>query len=188
MAGTYCVLASGPSMSQEVADSVRDLCKVVAVSDSYRLAPWADAVASTDRAWWDKNPEALSLDCLKFGAMPDFKEIPEVERIITSPGTNSGLLGLMVAVKLGAKKVLLCGFDMNRPGDHFFGRHTNGLSSTTHKRMEQFKNQFKSFRPRGVEIINCTPGSGLDVYPRASLEDCLAELEVRARDESSAVY
>lgn len=86
----------------------------------------------------------------------------------------------MVAVSLGAKRVLLCGFDMNRPGDHFFGRHVLPLKSTTPQRQEIFKRQFAGYRPRGVEIINCTPGSALHAYPKRDLEDCLAESSVLA--------
>lgn len=177
---TWVVLASGPSISQTVADSVRGRCKVVAVSDCYRLTPWANALASTDAGWWRANPAALKFPGLKFGAMPDFRAIPGVERLPVDTGTNSGLLGVMVAVKLGAKRVFLCGFDMNRPGVHFFGRHVAPLKSTTAARQEVFKRQFANYRPRGVEIINCTPGSALHVYPKRDLEDCLAESAVLA--------
>lgn len=176
----WCVLATGPGMSQAVADQVQGRCKVVAVSDAWRVAPWAAALASTDAAWWLANHEALEFDGPKFGAMPSFRAVPGVEIMPVDTGTNSGLLGLMVAVKLGAKRVLLCGFNMSHPGEHFFGRHQLPLKSTTAARQEVFKRQFANYRPRGVEIINCTPNSALDAYPRGDLEDCLAEFEVRA--------
>ncbi|EWS53278.1 hypothetical protein X551_03935 [Methylibium sp. T29] len=173
----WVVLATGPSLNQSIADSVRGH-NVVAVSDAYRLAPWADALASTDSAWWKQHPEALAFSGLKFGAMPDFRAIHGVERLHVDTGTNSGLLGIMVAVKLGARRVLLCGFDLKDPGNHFFGKHPKPLKSTKPERMEAFKRQFKNYQPRGVQIINCTPDSALDVYPRAALEDCLAESPV----------
>jgi len=174
---SWAVLATGPSLSQSNADACGGL-RVVAVSDAYKLAPWADALASTDAGWWRANPEALNFAGLKFGAMPDFRSIQGVERLPVSTGTNSGLLGIMVAVKLGAKRVLLCGFDLKSPGQHFFGQHKPPLKSTKPDRMEAFKRQFANYQPRGVEIINCTPGSALDAYPRATLEDCLAESSV----------
>jgi hypothetical protein len=161
-------------MSQHLADSARGRCKVVAVSDSYRLAPWCDAIASTDAGWWKANPEALLLNCPKFGAMPSFREIQGVERLLVDTGTNSGLLGLMAAVKLGATRVLLCGFDLHSPGNHFFGRHPAPLKSTSPNRMEVFKRQFEHYRPRGVQILNCTPGSALKCYPFADLNESLA--------------
>lgn len=168
---TWAVLATGPSMSQSVADAVRGRCSVVAVSDAYKLAPWADVLVSADKAWWDHNPEALRFPGRKYGAMPEFNAVPGVERFRVSGGTNSGLLGLMVAVHLGATKVLLCGFDMHSPGEHFFGRHPKPLKSTTADRMALFRRQFMTFRPKGTEIINCTPGSELKAYPMGRLED-----------------
>lgn len=48
----FAVLASGESMNQALADSVRGKCKVIAVSDTWRLAPWADALVSSDAGWW----------------------------------------------------------------------------------------------------------------------------------------
>lgn len=168
---TWAVLATGPSMSQSVANAVRGRCCVVAVSDAYKLAPWANVLVSADKAWWDHNPEALRFPGKKYGAMPEFNAVPGVERFRVSGGTNSGLLGLMVSVHLGATKVLLCGFDMHSPGEHFFGRHPKPLKSTTADRMAAFRRQFMTFKPKGVEIINCTPGSELKVYPMGRLED-----------------
>lgn len=176
----WAVLATGPSLSQSVVNSVQSRVKVVAVSDAYRLAPWADVLVSTDAGWWRAHEEALGFPGSKYGAMPDFRSVPGVERFPADSATNSGLLGVKVAVHLGARRVLLCGFDMNQPGEHFFGRHPLPLKSTTADRQEVFKRQFAGYRPRGVEIINCTPGSALDCYPRRDLEDCLAESAVLA--------
>jgi len=170
----FAVLATGPSMSLELAESLRGRCSVVAVSDAFRLAPWADALVSTDFAWWRKHTEAAEFKGLKFSGMVDYQKVEGVERMPGENATNSGLLGVKVAVKLGATKVLLCGFDLRKPGEHFFGRH-DGLRSTSAARMEHFKTQFERYRPRGVEIINCTPGSALRAYPVASLDACFAE-------------
>jgi hypothetical protein len=171
----FAVLATGPSMCRPVADKVRGRAQVVAVSDAYRLAPWADALASTDFSWWRQHPEAATFKCRKFSGMVDYQNVEGVEKLAGESATNSGLLGVKAAVLMGAKKVLLCGFDLHSPGEHFFGRHGGSLRSTTTQRMEAFKHQFERYQPRGVEIINCTPGSALRVYPTASLDACLAE-------------
>lgn len=170
---TWAVLATGPSMSRAIADAVHGRCQVVAVSDSIRLAPWADVLVSADRAWWDFHGEKLDFAGLRFGVMPDFQQIKGVERFKAPSGTNSGLLAAMVAVSLGATKVLLCGVDLHSPGDHFFGRHPEGLKSTPARRLEAFKEQFARYRPQGVEIVNCSPGSALKAYPMGGLEDYL---------------
>lgn len=170
---TWAVLATGPSMNQSVADAVRSRCNVVVVSDAYKLAPWADALVSADSAWWDAHPDALQFAGKRYGLVPQWIDLRGIERLSAPQGTNSGLLAVMVAAGLGAKKIVLLGCDMHSPGDHFFGRHAHGLKSTTQERMEVFKRQFASYKPRGIEIVNCTPGSALTCYPKANLEDVL---------------
>jgi hypothetical protein len=162
-------------MSQAIADLVRGF-NAVAVSNAYELAPWAIAMAATDGKWWKAHPEALEFKGRRFTAAPSFVRLDEsIERLEVDCGTNSGLLGLMVAVKLGAKRVLLCGVDMHSPGKHFFGLHKAPLRSSKQRHLDLHKQQFMNYRPKGVEIINCTPGSALEAYPKRPLEDCLAE-------------
>jgi hypothetical protein len=166
---TWAVLATGPSMSREVAEFVRGKCRVVAVSDAYRLAPWADALASTDEAWWRAHPDAISFAGSRFTGAPAHRAIRGVERLPGSlSGTNSGLLGCQVAYAMGATRILLCGFDMR--GDHFFGRHPAPLQNTTPARFAALRKQFAFWAPHGVEVINCTPSSALKIYPQMPLE------------------
>lgn len=168
---TWAVLATGPSMSHAVAAQAQDVMPVVAVSDAYTLAPQARAVVSTDSAWWAAHPHAVEHPGRKFCAAPSFQPVLGVERLPVATHTNSGLLGVMVAIKLGAKRVLLLGFDMH--GEHYFGQHAAPLKNTTEMRFQQFRRQFAAYRPMGVEIINCTPGSELTCYPRGELESYL---------------
>ena len=163
------ILATGPSMSQAVADCVRGRCQVIAVSDAYRLAPWADVLVSSDSAWWrHHNPEFAGR---KLSGVP-VKDIEQVEGNMS--GSNTGLIAIKVAVSMGAKRILLLGYDMG--GTHFFGSHPSPLKNTTPSRFEVFKKQFAGYKPRGVEIINCTPGSALACYPHMTLEAALAGL------------
>lgn len=172
----FAVLATGPSLSTTDIEKVRGKCKVVAVSNAYKLAPWADALASTDARWWRYHTDAQNFAGLKFTAAPEFQKIEGVERLADVPsGTNSGLLGIRVAVHLGATKILLLGYDMKDGANHFFGKHPIPLKSSSDQNMERFKRQFLQCRPAGVEIINCTVGSALKTYPFRPLEDCLSE-------------
>jgi hypothetical protein len=168
------VMATGPSLTADAVDSIRGKCTAIVVSDAYRLAPWADALVSADAAWWKANPDAMGFAGIKLGLLHDFQGVKGVEKMTAASGTNSGLLGIMAAVQLGAKRILLLGFDLHSPGDHFFGKHQAPLKSTPPGRMEVFKKQFANYRPRGVEIINCTPGTALHCYPKDSIENCLA--------------
>jgi hypothetical protein len=175
----FAVLATGQSLMQEQADAVNGRCRVVAVSNAYKLAPWADALASCDASWWKNNPEAMEFAGRKFTTAPDWQGLSGLERVEgVASGTNSGLLGMMVAVKLGATRILLLGYDMQ--GTHFFGAHPAPLRNPNAARFEVFKKQFMGYRPRGVEIINCTPGSALRAYPMGDLHACLAEPALHA--------
>lgn len=166
----WAVLACGPSMSQAVADSVKGRCHVVAVSNAYKLAPWADVLASADAAWWAAYPEAKQFAGDKVGAMPSFLEIDGVKRTGKS-GENSALLATKEAVRRGATRVLLLGLDLG--GRHFFGDHPAPLYNPGEQQFARFRRQFTAYRPEGVEIINCTPGSSLSCYPFGLLEDFL---------------
>lgn len=170
----FAVLATGQSLSQSVVDSVKARCNVVAVSNAYKLAPWADAMVSCDASWWKNNPEAMGFQGRKFTTAPDWQGLSDLERVpgVVS-GTNSGLLGLMVAVQLGATRILMLGYDMR--GTHFFGPHPAPLRNPNPARFEVFKKQFDRYKPRGVEIVNCTPGSALKAYPMADLHESLAQ-------------
>lgn len=167
----FAVLATGPSLSSADVELIRGKLAVVAVSDSYKLAPWADALVSADAAWWKANPEALEFAGAKYGAVHDFNNVPAVTNVPEGHGLNSGLLGLMVAYRLGAKTVCLLGFDLHSPGQHFFGEHPKPLKATTPERMGVFRKQFAAYRPKGVKIINCTQGSALDCYEVGNIRD-----------------
>lgn len=174
---TWAVLASGPSATLEQAHALR-AAKVptVAVSDGFYLAPWCVAAVSADRAWWKHHTLAASSSCQKF-CIQDTQGLEGIQQFKSMPsGVNSGLLGLAVAVHLGATRVLLLGIDLKQPGLHFFGRHPENFRPPKPQRLEIFKQQFRAYHPKGVEIINCAPGSALDAYPRGQLADCLAQL------------
>lgn len=167
----FAVLATGPSLASEDVECVKGRFRVIAVSDAFRLAPWADALVSADAAWWKAHPDAKDFAGEKWGAVHDFNNVPYVQKLNVGTGFNSGLLGIMVAVRMGAKRICLLGFDMHSPGQHYFGEHPKPLRPTTAGRMEAFKRQFERYKPKGVEIINCTQGSALTCYPMGNIRD-----------------
>lgn len=169
----WVILASGPSMNKEIADYVRGKAKVIAVSDTYRLAPWADALVSHDRSWWRHHHKALKFAGRKFCRFR--LQGTEVFNTGIPSGCNSGYMAMNVAAskevwgKYAATKIILCGFDMH--GTHFFGRHPSQLKNTTDKRRSIHKDQFS--RWAGCEVINCTKGSALTCFPMGELRGIL---------------
>lgn len=156
------LLAPGPSMSQALADSFRGQW-VGVVSNCFELAPWADFLAAQDAAWWSAYPPAKRFRGRKFSA----QMIDGVERLEAPSSLNSGCLALSAAVKLGAARIRLYGFDMH--GTHFFGPYENGLKNTVEARRQVHLRQYNAWaraHPE-IEVINCTPGSAIDCFERA---------------------
>ena len=166
------ILATGPSMSQAVADRVRETCDaVIAVNTAYELAPWADALAANDNSWWRKNPQAKDFAGRKYSG----GVINGVERI-TSPfisaQSSSGVLALSATEFIAALRgeplevVELHGFDNH--GTHYFGPYTE-LRNTRPERFAVFEQQLAavgaSMNKRGIRIVNKTPGSALTCFP-----------------------
>lgn len=155
------LLAPGPSMCQALADSVRGGF-VGVVSNCFQLAPWADFLVAQDRSWWQKHPDAQEFAGRKFSG----NQLRGVERVKGAPTNwNSGVLALQAAVQLGATRIFLHGFDMH--GTHFFGPYTNGLSNTKEARRRVHLQQYAHWARghKGIEVINCTPGSALKCFP-----------------------
>jgi hypothetical protein len=175
------ILAPGESLTQPQCESVRGQGYVIAVCDAYRLAPWCDAIVANDSAWWGARPDAMASGCRKFST----RRVQGVEQIaandLVSGGSSSGALAMWVARKLSAERIVMLGFDHR--GSHFFGPHTGQLKNTPACRWPIFTGQFKrlSYQLCGdrIEVLNCTPDSALDVFPKATLADGLAWLAQR---------
>jgi hypothetical protein len=170
---TFAVIATGESVTPEQVERVRKLT-VIVVSDAYRLAPWAEVLVSGDRAWWRYHMPEFAGRRFSHGAAEDTEKLP----YFVASGTNSGVLAIKVARHLGAKRIILLGFDGK--GGHFFGPHptekrgTFSLSNTTDGRrkqhVEQHIREADECKRAGVEVWNCSPGTVLG-YPVARLED-----------------
>jgi hypothetical protein len=199
---TAAVIASGPSLTRQQTEFVRGKCRAIAVnnagidtvnSDTQELipamAPWADVLFAGDAKWWRCYQErALKFAGRKVTIKPTLPW-PEVyclqqslEHASFDPrpthlvmGGNSGYMALHLAVHLGAKRILLLGFDMkdgNNKRRHWFGNHPPKLNSRGNYAgwIRAFEKLAKCLPVRDVEVINCTPGSALRCFRRSTLE------------------
>lgn len=184
---TVAVLASGPSMSQAVADKVKHLPRIT-VNTTYRLALDADIIYACDEAWWKANPEAVQCGGIKVAmeALPGkHPEFPEDVKVLRNTGregfdpfpdclrthNNGGIQAVQVAVHAGAARILLLGFDMR--GGHWHEAHPNG--DTSDKQFLRWIDRARGLAKAPVDIVNCTEGSALDCFRRESLDDVLSE-------------
>lgn len=169
------MLATGPSVTADQVEYVRQVheakkCGAVAVSDMYKLAPWADALVSNDPHWWQHHSTASKFPGRRFcgGFYPGTERLEQTGEF--NSGVNSGLQGMRVARDVfRASRIILVGFDMH--GTHYFGPHPDALQNTTSQRFQAHLKQFD--RWRFGEVINCTPGSALKRFPIGELSEVL---------------
>ena len=194
---TATIIGGGPSLTREQVDMVRGKTRVIAINDAYRLAPWADILYGCDAKWWQwHNPEfkgikvGLRWDAVKGkiqsgwenGIFPEVRGLANtgIQGLEIAPngvrtGANSGYQAINLAVHMGAKRILLLGFDMKSDGKkvHLFGDHPNGVAPEYFNLLLHFGSLVKPLEKAGVEVINCTPDSALKVFPQMSLGEAL---------------
>lgn len=177
-------------MSQQVAEKVRQSkLPTIVINDTHRLAPWADALYACDARWWLHHAQAaLKFQGLKIthdDGLPwadvlqiqsSGKEGFDPDPAFIRTGNNSGYQALHIAIHAGAKRILLCGYDMK--GGHWFGSHPSHMTDAdpnVHRNMfiPHFEILAKLLPPLGVEVINCSPDSALECFPKMRLEDAL---------------
>jgi len=124
---TVAVLASGPNMSQEVADALREHRRIV-VNFTHRLAPDADMLVAMDGNWPKELRDFTGLRVT--GVLDDDLDAlyigPRWERVQIAPGHeievhNSGLTAIRIAAQMGAARIILAGFDLGTPGHWYDG-------------------------------------------------------------------
>ncbi len=174
--------------------------RFLTVNNSWRLAPWADALYASDLAWWRANngaPEFAGLKvarnpCAAYefagvhyvrmlrdqdGSWPDTMVLDEPYTI--GAGGNSGFQAINLAVLFGARKIILVGFDMRVDrGSHWHGDHTGGLGNPDSEKIERWRsnldNAAESLSAAGVTVINASAVSALRNYPKMSFREALS--------------
>lgn len=92
--------------------------------------------------------------------------------LATATGKNSGFQAINLAVLAGAKTVVLLGID-GRPG-HFHGGHPIASPAQFYEEMRKaFSAAEDSIRKAGVTVLNASPGSSIDSFPKVRLEEAL---------------
>jgi hypothetical protein len=118
---TVAVLASGPNMSQEVADALREHRRIV-VNHTHRLAPDADMLVAIDGNWPQEFRDfaGLRVTGIKDDTLDALYIGPRWEPVRLDANTvieihNSGLTAVRVAAQMGASRIILAGFDPENP-------------------------------------------------------------------------
>jgi hypothetical protein len=87
---------------------------------------------------------------------------------------NSGIGSIQLAIKGGAKRILLLGYDcqVTQGKTHWHGDHPKGLANA--RFLSTWPDKFRQFsKSVKVEIINCSRETALDCFPRMTLAKAL---------------
>lgn len=196
---TCAIFASGPSLTQADVDRCRKL-RTIAINNCFQVAPWADVLYACDWRWWTWHPEALNFKGEKF-VMASNEELSEERfgplkrggvNIVWNDGSdglsdkpdhlrtgnNGGYQAINLAYQFGVRRIILLGYDMRVVDEraHWHPDHPVANQPNTYSKV--FLPKFRRLAPilveRGLEVVNCTPGSALDCFPMMTLEDALA--------------
>lgn len=184
---TVYLIGGGPSLKGFQWDLL-DGKKSIAINRAVQFYPNANAVYWTDSRvyMWYKNDidkfKGLKYT-LKAGSnytgkvnilKKGMKFGLETEKDSLAHGNNSGYAAINLAVHLGAKKIILLGYDMGNEGaiSHFHdGYPVNATAENIYK--NQFIPGFTVLREllytKGIECYNASINSKLDVFPKIDL-------------------
>jgi hypothetical protein len=186
------VIANGPSLKKQDVDLCLGGGKVVAVNDAYRLAPWADVLYAADHPWWERHAAETwgfigdKWTCNEIAARKhDLKHIPvrsdvswSTSKEYVASGGNSGFQAINLAFLMGAREIILLGFDYSTDETgkkHWFGSHPGPLNKDSNYRdwLRRIKKAAPEIKQSGCRVINCSRVSAIDCFERMDLEDIL---------------
>jgi hypothetical protein len=172
--GTVAIFAGGPSLTPADVEYCRDKVDAsIVVNNSYKLAPWATALYAADGRWWNWHKGVPSFAGLKYSLGTSGLE---TEPTGLRNGRNGAYQSVNLAVHFGAKRIVLLGVDMKRGPkgeEHWHGDHPNRSRSPYQLFIKYFQTLVDPLLERGVDVVNCSPGSALACFPQRPLREVL---------------
>ena len=188
---TIYIIGGGPSL---VNFDFRQLvgCKTIAINKAI-LFHRADVCYWTDGRFytWFKN-EVDNYTGLKYALKPGSQYTKDIQVLrkgkayglekdpsTLAHGFNSGYAAINLAYHLGAKRIILLGYDMGNDGSlgHFHdGYPTRAVGDKIYKDkfMPSFKQLSVDMKKENVMVLNASPYSKLNVFPKITLEQALS--------------
>jgi len=193
-----CILGGGPSLKEANWLRMHSLfskfgIRTIACNDGYQLG-WPDAVFFGDYRWAEIHHNlpafqqyqgmkiACEADCIRFPEILVLERRPLMFRLephLCGWYSNTGISAINLAVKLGAKAILLLGFDMKlKEGvSNWYTKLKDPVSAEEvyHrflKHAAKLASDMKEVCP-DTPVINCTPDSALTVFPQMQLTSAL---------------
>jgi hypothetical protein len=189
---TVVCIGSGPSLTQDDVDYCRGKARVIAIKNVINMAPWADVLYGSGadaggQTWWSREGKNLTFPGLRYTLDPRAKQWASVlgnggecglspDPATVCTGSHSGYQAMNLAVHLGAKRIVLLGYDMQRTGgqDHYFGAHPHSRELPYHLFLFRFPTIVEPLKALGISVVNASRQTALDLFPRQSLREALA--------------
>lgn len=169
---TFAVIASGPSLTQEQVDHTKHLI-TIAVNDSWKMVPHASHIYAADGVWWDENHNKITITAQEWTYSENAAMRYGLNWYRGKQVYNSGFQAVKLAIDLGAKRILLLGFDCHvKNGTHWHGDHKN-TQNPDEVRCNKWVKQFNALDTKGVEIINCTPDSAITRFSYIPIDEAV---------------
>jgi hypothetical protein len=193
---TVFVIGGGPSLSRTNLSMIKDR-PVVGCNDAFRLGEWVDWCVFADRRWWDWNHKDVTMwrnreqvvccvpqlledrnvrwPWLKILRRDEARFGLSVEQDTLCWNRGCGGTAINVAYLLGAARVVLLGFDMRMVD----GKHNWHDNHQKEERPQIYQNSMMPFlkpmsdamKVTGLQIVNATPGSALNLFSTLSLAE-----------------
>lgn len=92
-------------------------------------------------------------------------------------GGNGGYQAINLAYFLGARKIILLGYDMQRSQNksHWHGDHPSALNRSCNFKtwLKNYKDLARDLRGAGVACVNASRNTALDCFQKVTLEEAL---------------
>lgn len=172
-----------------------DACRVIAINDTYRAAPWADVLYACDGPWWDRAhgardfagqrwtqdrsaAERWGLNWVEGRYRPGLSDTPKMIHY----GGNSGYQAINLAYHFaGGPLAILIAYDMQKAPD---GRrhHHDTEPAKSFPDFRAWVANFATMRPDldrlGLDVVNCSRVTAIpeSTFRRADLGAALCGL------------
>jgi hypothetical protein len=169
---------------------------IIGINNAYRIGNWIDVLFFGDCNWFLAHNQSLNkFQGLKVSCCPRFAKKNKKYRGIkylekdssrrhgisnnkskVSWNANSGAAAISLAVHFGVKRIVLLGFDMRSQNktSHWFGYHGLYPKKISYNRhLRGFPAIAKDAKRLGIEIINISPNSTIEEFPKKKVIELL---------------
>lgn len=195
MGANHCHTYDSDGNIAEMRTSVLESRSVIVVNTTFRAAMWADVLYTNDDDWLDLYIEETKdeFQGRVICGHPDWRGDDYVHHVpfdrdaeglrSQKPGhiawgMNSGGAAISLAAYLGARRIILLGYDQQWTGGEprWHGRHPAGLQNQKpgfHRWAKWFTQAAIDADACGIQIVNASRATSLTCFPCVALEDAL---------------